>query len=189
MIEKGVMYFFTGLAGAGKTTIGGLFYEHLKAVKPDAILLDGDKQRSIVGQKIATPADMVSAPTDAGYFQQDDDRLYSTEARKRGALETAAFCRELVNSGKDVVLCTISMYKEVRSWYRENVEKYVEIYICVKRETLYQRNQKGLYSPGRRNVVGVDLPWDEPRTPDIVIHNDGQQTPEEIVRDLIQKLL
>ena len=42
MSKKGTVYFFTGLAGAGKTTIGGLFYQRLKEKKADAILIDGD---------------------------------------------------------------------------------------------------------------------------------------------------
>ena len=47
MGEKGTVYFFTGLAGAGKTTIGGLFHRRLKARKPNVILADGDKMRII----------------------------------------------------------------------------------------------------------------------------------------------
>ena len=43
MNEKGTVYFFTGLAGAGKTTIGGLFYRRLKEKKNDLVLLDGDQ--------------------------------------------------------------------------------------------------------------------------------------------------
>ena len=42
MNEKGTVYFFTGLSGAGKTTIGGLFHQRLKATKPNVVLLDGD---------------------------------------------------------------------------------------------------------------------------------------------------
>ena len=49
-------------------------------------------------------------------------------------------------------------------------------------ELLYQRDKKGLYSSGAKNVVGVDLPWDEPTDPDIVIENDGSETPLDIVR-------
>ena len=48
-MRKGTLYFFTGLAGAGKTTIGGLFYQRLKEKSPDAILMDGDRQRAAAG--------------------------------------------------------------------------------------------------------------------------------------------
>ncbi len=82
------------------------------------------------------------------------------------------------------MLCSISMYAEVRAAYRQYVENYKEIYVRAQWQTLYSRNPKGLYSPGRRNVVGVDLPWDEPDTPDVIVQNDGQETPEEIVERL-----
>ena len=53
MNEKGTVYFFTGLAGAGKTTIGGLFYRRLKTRKPDAVLIDGDQTRTQAGHSAA----------------------------------------------------------------------------------------------------------------------------------------
>ena len=46
-MDKGTVYFFTGLAGAGKTTVGGLFFRRLKATKPNAVLLDGDQIRPV----------------------------------------------------------------------------------------------------------------------------------------------
>lgn len=165
-MEKGTVYFFTGLAGAGKTTIGGSFYQRLKQEKPDAVLVDGDKSRQTTG-----------------------DHDYSTEARRRGAYIQLKQCKQLADQGKDVVLCSISMYRDVREWNRANIENYKEIYIKVQWETLLKRNQKGLYSPGQKNVVGVDLPYDEPEAPDVVIQNDGEQTPDEIVNTLEKILL
>lgn len=158
MNEKGTVYFFTGLAGAGKTTIGGLFHKRLKAVKPNVFLVDGDKIRPIVGNSD-----------------------YSTKGRKEGALRRFQLWRELAEQGIDVVVCNIAMYDEVRDWNRANIENYVEIFIKTSWETLYRRDQKGLYSSGTKNVVGVDLPYDEPKLPDAVVQNDGDETPEEIV--------
>ncbi len=89
----------------------------------------------------------------------------------------------LSDQGIDVVVCSICMYSAVRAWNRENIENYKEIYIKVGRETLIKRNQKGLYTDGR-NVVGVDLPFDEPQTPDFILCNDGSETPDEIVASL-----
>ena len=64
---------------------------------------------------------------------------------------------------------------------------FKEIYIKVTRETLYRRDQKGLYTTGRKEVVGVDLPYDEPKNADVVVQNDGAESPEEIV-DRLEKV-
>ncbi len=161
MREKGTVYFFTGLAGAGKTTIGGLFYQRLREQKPNVFLADGDQVRSIFGRS-----------------------GYSTEARQDAARRGFRLWRELAEQGIDVVVCSIAMYREIQQWNRENIENYKEIYIKVTRETLYRRDQKQLYSSGRKEVVGVDLPYDEPQDADVVVQNDGQETPEEIVSRL-----
>ena len=161
MSEKGTVYFFTGLAGAGKTTIGGLFYQRLKAQKSNVFLADGDQTRSIFGRS-----------------------GYSTEARLDAARRGFRLWRELAEQGIDVVVCSIAMYQEIQRWNRENIENYKELYIKVTRETLYRRDQKQLYSSGRKEVVGVDLPYDEPQDADVVVQNDGQETPEEIVSRL-----
>ena len=173
MSGKGTVYFFTGLAGAGKTTIGGLFYERLKERSPDAVLIDGDRARLAEGH--STPDGKVLL----------EDR-YTTEARKEGARGTFEWCRDLTEEGKDVVVCSIAMYSEIRTWNRENIENYREVYLKVTHETLYRRDQKKLYSSGAKEVVGVDLPWDEPKSPDAVVKNDGQETPEVIV-DRLEK--
>lgn len=163
MSETGTVYFFTGLSGAGKTTIGGLFYRRLKANRNDVVLLDGDQLRRLS-------------------FNQYSG--YTTEERRKGSFYNFAMCRMLADQGIDVVLCSISMYSDCRAWARAHIENYREIYIKASRETLYRRDQKGLYSSGTKNVVGVDLPWEEPESPDAVIENDGQETPEEIVARL-----
>ena len=158
MSEKGTVYFFTGLSGAGKTTIGGLFYRRLKAAKPNVILADGDKMRIIT---LSTG--------------------YSTEERRDRALQSFRLWKEIAEQGIDIVVCSIAMYDVVRDWNRANIENYVEVYVKTSWETLYRRDQKGLYTSGRKDVVGVDLPYDEPKSPDAVVENDGDETPEEIV--------
>lgn len=161
-MEKGTVYFFTGLAGAGKTTIGGLFYRRLKARKPNVFCTDGDAMDGVVFERTG----------------------YSTAARLKDAKARFRLCRALAEQGIDVVICSISMYDEIRDWNRANIDNYKEIYIKATWETLYRRDQKKLYSSGTKEVVGVDLPWDEPKTPDAVVENDGQETPEVIVARL-----
>lgn len=165
--KKGTVYFFTGLAGAGKTTLGTLFYRRLRERKDNVVLVDGDQLRRL------------SIFTVSGY---------TTEERRHGAYFNFELAQMLANQGIDVVLCSISMYDDVRAWARELIEHYWEIYIKVKWETLYQRDQKGLYTSGTKNVVGVDLLCEEPKNPDFVIENDGQDTPEAIVSRLEKAL-
>ena len=161
MEHKGTVYFFTGLSGAGKTTVGGLFHRQLKARRASTVLLDGDQARPVFCEDIG----------------------YTTEERRRGAFRLFRVCKMLSEQGIDVVCCSISMSHEVREWNRVHIPSYYEIYIKASPATLLRRNQKGLYTAGK-NVVGVDLPFDEPQHPDIVIQNDGAETPEEIVARL-----
>lgn len=168
MSEKGSVYFFTGLAGAGKTTIGSLFYRRMKEKNNDVVLLDGDQLRRLSPFKTSG---------------------YTTEERREGSYFNFELAQVLSEQSIDVVLCSISMYDDVRAWAREHIEKYKEIYIKVKWETLYKRDQKGLYSSGTKNVVGLDLLCEEPKTPDIVIENDGLETPQMIVERLERTLL
>ena len=58
MEKTGTVYFFTGLSGAGKSTIGGLFFQRLRAQKPNVFLLDGDRYRREVCE-------------DLGYTEED----------------------------------------------------------------------------------------------------------------------
>ena len=163
--KKGTVYFFTGLSGAGKTTIGGLFFKRLKENKHNVFLLDGDEFRK-------------NLCSDLGY---------SNEERLKAAYRGFGMSKMIADQGIDVVNCGIAMFSEIREWNRENIENYKEIYIKVSKETLVKRDQKGLYSSGK-SVVGIDLPFDEPMASDFIVENNGDETPEVIVERL-EKLL
>lgn len=159
---KGTVYFFTGLSGAGKTTIGRLWYEKLRESGEPAVFLDGDELRQVFGD-------------DLGYTEAD---------RRRSAMRNARLCALLARQGLTVVCCTISMFDSVRAWNRENIPGYFEVYVKASMETLRSRDQKGLYSQGDRDVAGVHFQVEEPKRPDLILENDGQKTPEEQVEQI-----
>lgn len=167
---KGTLYWITGLSGAGKTTIGNMLYERLKKQKSNVVILDGDMVRHAFG----------------------NDLGYSGEDRLKCALRYSGLSRLLTEQGIDVVCCTISMFDEVRSWNREHIEEYVEIFLDVPLEVLQRRNQKNLYGDVKagkvENVVGMDLQLELPENPDIRIINDGSNTPEEVLLRLTAQL-
>ena len=153
------VFWLTGLSGAGKTTIGRLWYEKLKAAGEPVVFLDGDELREAIGDGL-------------GYTEAD---------RRKSAMRNARLCALLARQGLSVVCCTISMFHSVREWNRANTPGYFEVYVKASMETLRRRDQKGLYSHGDRDVAGVHFQVEEPNTPDLILENDGQKTPEEQV--------
>lgn len=167
-MSSGRLYWITGLAGAGKTTIGSLFANKLKGQHSNVIFLDGDSLREIFG----------------------DNTKYSLDERLALSRSYSRLCRMLVNQEMIVVCATISMFSEVRKWNRENIKNYKEIFLKVPIELLIERDQKKLYSRALqgeiKHVMGVDVPIEEPECPDIVIDNDGKRNALTIVELLIK---
>ena len=96
MKKDGVLYWITGLSGAGKTTIGNRLYYELRKENDNVILLDGDILKKIVSD---TPG-------------------YTAEDRKKRAIKYAMLCKTLTDQGMIVICCTIAMFDEVRMWNR-----------------------------------------------------------------------
>ena len=165
-MKNGTVYWITGLSGAGKTTIGKLFFDKIKLKKETVIFLDGDELRNAFGNELG----------------------YSRDERFKCAMRYSKICQLLSNQGQDIVICTISMFDEVRNWNRQNIKNYKEIYINVPIEILEERNQKGLYSNKDKDIVGVDLKLEFPKKPDVELLNDGTVAPEEQVNKLVSIL-
>ena len=90
----------------------------------------------------------------------------------------------------NVVCCTISMFDSVRDWNREHIRNYKEIYVKVSMETLKRRDQKGLYSGKTdeeyKEIVGVQLEMEEPKSPDLILENDGKKM---MIEKMVEKIL
>ena len=167
MNGKNRVYWLTGLSGAGKTTIGRLWRDELRAAGETVIFLDGDEMRAVFG-------------TGLGFSGADRRKLAESYGR---------LCALLSGQGVTVVCCTISMFHSVREWNRANIPGYCEIYIQASMDTLRRRDQKGLYSQNADNVAGVGLQVELPNSPDLILDNNGQRTPEEQVELLRRELL
>jgi len=169
MEAPGRVFWFTGLAGAGKTTIGRNFFALLRSENPAAIFLDGDILRNVFGN-------------DLGHARAD--RLVS-------AMRNSRLCKVLADQGIDVVCATISLFRECQEWNRRNIEGLHEIYLRVPMDILIKRDQKQLYSRATRgeikDVMGVDLAADEPLAPEAIVVNDGTHSPQEIAASLYLK--
>ncbi|MCW5893779.1 MAG: adenylyl-sulfate kinase [bacterium] len=148
----GGVVWITGLSGAGKSTIARAVYERLCAHgHARAALVDGDVFRALTGADVG----------------------HDLEGRLLNARRIAAYCAARADEGSLVVCATMSLFHEIRRWNRRHVARYLEVYLRAPLEVLVRRDAKGLYRAalaGRvRGVVGVDLPYDEPAEPDLVL--------------------
>lgn len=159
----GTVYWITGLSGAGKTTIGKALFTHLREIKRGVVFLDGDTMREVFGSRF-------------GYDEND---------RRMLAMQYARLCKMLADQGLDVVCATMSLFDACRDWNRGNIGKYIEVYVRVPIDELKRRDQKGLYSRGNQGVIGIDFPFEEPKTPDIVIDNGGKPDVEMVCSEIL----
>ncbi|PWC31706.1 adenylyl-sulfate kinase [Azospirillum sp. TSO22-1] len=161
--RAGEVYWVTGLSGAGKSTVAARLRERLIAAGRCCVLLDGDALRAVLG------------------VEGD----HHPDARRRLAFTYARLCRELAGQGLTVICATMSMFHDVRRWNREHIAGYREIYLKVPRDELARRDAKGLYAAAAAgtidHVVGVHVEPEEPESPDLVIENHGDTSPEAAV--------
>jgi cytidine diphosphoramidate kinase len=161
------LFWITGLAGAGKTTIAKGLVKTLREGNVPVVLLDGDELRQVLSM------------TD----QHDCDtrlKLANVYARL-----SALFCSQ----GVTTVCATISPFPEVRHWLRENVTGYREVFVRASDTTLIERDQKGLYrgdaSLDTQHIVGKKIPFAPPTSPDVIIDNE----PGTIISDHVRSIL
>ena len=107
-------------------------------------------------------------------------------------MKYARLCHTLANQEIIVVIATISMFKEVYGWNRENLPGYFEVYLKVPIEVLRRRDSKGIYKrfdAGEiANVAGLDLEVDEPLNSELVFEYEKDRSVELMTDILIKKL-
>lgn len=156
-----MVIWITGLSGAGKTTIAREIVRLLHERQWPVVMLDGDDVREAI----------------------DDPQVgHDRASRLANAMRIARLAELVARQGVHVVVPTMSLFSEVHQWNREHLPEYFEVYIKVGMETLRQRDPRGLYRRAdrgeARNVAGIDLAYDEPANPRLVL--DHERTPRSI---------
>ena len=167
--QEGFTIWFTGLSGAGKTTI---------AKKVEQILRDrGLKVESLDGDVVRT-----NLSKGLGFSKEDRD----INIKRIGFV-----CNLLTRNGVTAIASAISPYREIRDHNRQLIGNFVEVYVKCSLETCIKRDVKGLYKKALageiKNYTGVSDPYEEPLNPEVVLDTD-KETEAESVAKVLKKL-
>jgi adenylyl-sulfate kinase len=158
--DPGFCLWFTGLSGAGKSTIANLVVDELIARGHRVELLDGDEVREHLSKGL-------------GFSKEDRD----TNIRRIGWV-----AKVLARNGVVAVTAAISPYRELRDEMRSWIDNFIEIYIATPFEVCEDRDVKGLYAKARAGDIpqftGLNDPYEPPLNPEIRVDTEGH-TPEE----------
>ena len=164
VVEPGVVLWFTGLSGAGKSTIASEVHRVLQQAGVASELLDGDAVRAI-------------SPT--GFSRDDRD----SHVRRVGFLAS-----RLEHHGVTVSCALISPYAESRQWVRAHCQRFIEVYVATPLTECERRDVKGLYRRARNGEIshftGIDDPYEPPEHPDVLIDTTSATVDRSVERVL-----
>lgn len=173
-LDRSVIW-ITGLSGSGKTTMAAHLRKKLIDLEIPTVWLDGDQLREALGS--------------------DDWNKGEHERRKRLelAFKYARLTRLFASQGLTVITSTISMFKEIYEWNRDNQHKYFEVFIDTSYTELRKRDSKNIYSRFENgelvNVAGLDFEVDTPIEPDFLIGEEYSGEPvEKTVNELLKRI-
>src|ERR671927_1070346 len=167
--RNGFTLWFTGLSGAGKTTIAELVRPELERRGLLVEWLDGDEVRTHLSKGL-------------GFSKEDRD----TNIERIGWVAS-----RLTRHGAAVIVSAISPYVETRQKARDMVEEhgtFVEVFVDASVEECARRDVKGLYEKAFRGEIkeftGVSDPYEPPESPEVCIESEREEPAESAARNV-----
>jgi adenylylsulfate kinase len=164
MSNKGFTIWFTGLSGAGKSTLSEAIEKRLVDRGRNVEILDGDIVRTHLSKGLG----------------------FSREDRDTNIKRIAFVCGLLTRNGVICISAAIAPYREARQWARQEIGKFIEVYVKCPIEVCRQRDVKGLYKlvdEGKiTGFTGVDDPYEEPEHPELVVETSKESIEESVGR-------
>lgn len=160
--ERGFTLWFTGLSGAGKTTIAQAIAPVLRDRGRKVEILDGDVVRTNLSKGLG----------------------FSKEDRDTNILRIGFVAHLLSRNGVVAITAAISPYRDIRDQNRALIGDFIEVFASCPLDALVKRDVKGLYEKAIRgeipNFTGVSDPYEEPLNPEIVVHTDTETVDESV---------
>ena len=167
--DRGFTLWFTGLSGAGKTTIAEIVEKELRERGRRVEVLDGDIVRTNLSKGLT----------------------FSREDRNTNVLRIGFVANLLTRNGVGVIVSAISPFKEARDQVRRRIIDFVEVFVDAPLEVCAERDVKGLYKKAFSGEIpqftGVSDHYEAPNAPDLVLKT-AEEEPHESAQRVIEKL-
>lgn len=161
----GFVVWLTGMNRAGKSTLAAQVAARLNAAGRPAELLDEDGE---AGKLLLE-----------GLGVSKDDRA-------RAAARLGFVARAAMRGGGVAVVANLSPYRDAREKLRKDLRRFVEVFVDCGMETLQKRDAQGIYKRALagevRDVPGVDVPYEPPARPELVLHTDQLSVEDSVLR-------
>jgi adenylylsulfate kinase len=166
--QIGVTLWFTGLSGAGKTTISQAVEKELRLLNYKVESLDGDVVRQNLTKGL-------------GFSRED----------RNENIRRIGFVANLLTRNQVIVLVSaISPYREIRTEVRDRIGDFIEVYVNAPLEVCEERDVKGLYKKARsgiiKNFTGIDDPYEPPINPEVECKTDSETLEQSVAKVLAQ---
>ena len=163
-MPQGFTIWFTGLSGAGKSTIAGLLEQELRNRGRLVEVLDGDVVRTHLSKGL-------------GFSRADRDT---------NILRIGWVCEVLSRNGVVAIAAAISPYRATREQVRARIGNFVEVFVDCPLDACIDRDVKGLYRKALageiKEFTGVSDPYEAPLNPEITVHTDREAPAESATR-------
>ena len=172
--HKGMVIWFTGLSGSGKSTIANIVEKKLHANLRHTMLLDGDNVRHGLNR-------------DLGFTDQD---------RVENIRRVTEVSKLMVEAGLITLVSFISPFASERDSARQSFGEgdFIEVFVKTSLAEAEKRDVKGLYAKARsgelKNFTGIDSPYEEPTNPEITVDTEkhsAEECAEQIISYLLEK--
>ncbi|MFC0228590.1 adenylyl-sulfate kinase [Serratia aquatilis] len=168
--HRGVVLWFTGLSGSGKSTVAGALEQALYPLGVNTYLLDGDNVRHGLCR-------------DLGFSEND---------RRENIRRVGEVAKLMVDAGLVVLTAFISPHRVERQMVKDMLDEgqFIEVFVDTPLAICEARDPKGLYKKARagelRNFTGIDSVYEAPQQPDV--HLDGEQLVTNLTAQLLDVL-
>ena len=163
--NKGILFWITGLSGAGKTSIAKQIFKKVQIKHGPTISISGDEFRKLF-----------------------DLNKFTKKEREKNYIKYLRFAKFMTDQNINVIFDLIGLYDKARAWNRKNIDNYIEIYIKADIQKIIKFNKKKIYKNDKKNIIGLSIKAEYPKKPDIIIENNFDRPVKKLSEELVKKL-